>query len=78
MTTKQPAYLHNKVAQGFGLCGAVVLFVASGLRFTTQIATAVDWVGLVAGAILSVYWLSVTVKGRRVRRQERVVLTHGS
>lgn len=71
-TKREQTLLHNRTAQGLVLVSS---FICMGLAwvwlYAQESPTWIDWVGFIAPTVLFSYCLSITIKGRRIRRNER-------
>ena len=54
-----------------GFLGAVLLTIPIVIRLAYGNGTGWDWVFLLLGVGLAVYWVLLALRGRRVRRNER-------
>lgn len=68
--TRGTTLLHNRTAQGFVLVGSFICAVLSWMWIAAAAPTWIDWIGFIVATALFFYCLAVTIKGRRLRRQE--------
>ena len=64
--------MHRDGALIAGFLGAVLLTIPIMIRLAYGDGTGWDWVFLLLGVGLAMYWILLALRGRRVRRDERI------